>query len=286
MHPYAFAKYHGLGNDFILVNCLNDPHPAIDGHMAIAWCNRHTGIGADGVILLLPSERAACRMQILNSDGSEAPMCGNGLRCLVMFARDEQIITANEYSIETPVGILAVRVESDAAGRAVGVRVQMGRPRLLAREVPTTLVPGDQRAIQVPLAAGGQTWQITAVNTGNPQCVVLVSDVAAIDVHRLGPLIEKHPAFPCGVNVMFTQIVNRAQLLVRPWERGAGATLACGTGACAALVAGVLGGHTERRAQVILPGGALHIEWDEQTDEVRMTGPATRVFAGHISDIR
>lgn len=283
MHSYSFAKYHGLGNDFILVNCLNDPHPAIDGPMASAWCNRHTGIGADGIILLLPSERAACRMQILNSDGSEAPMCGNGLRCLVMFARDEKIVTADEYSVETLAGTLAVRVESDATGCAVGVRVQMGRPYLLAREVPTTLVPGDQRAIEVPLMVGDKTWQVTAVNTGNPQCVVFTPDVAAIDVHTLGPLIEKQPAFPRGVNVMFAQIVNRTQLLVRPWERGVGATLACGTGACAALVAGVLGGHTERRAQVILPGGALRIEWDEQTDQVMMAGPAVRVFVGCIT---
>ncbi len=283
---YSFAKYHGLGNDFILLDGLSRSLPAMERQTVMAWCDRHLGIGADGVIVVRPSRRAACRMQIFNADGTEAPMCGNGLRCLAMFVWDEALLSETHYTVETLAGLLPVKLERDALGQVTGVTVHMGQPRLSAGEVPMVLTPDDQslgrltRPVQVPVAVNGRIWEVTAVNTGAPQCVVFVPDVDALDICTLGPALEHHPAFPQGVNVMLTQVIHRSQVRVRPWERGVGATLACGTGACAVVVAGVLTGQTERQVQVLLPGGALHIQWEEDTGQMVMTGPATRVFTG------
>ncbi len=282
MTGYAFAKYHGLGNDFILLNGLDHTEPPITSHTAIAWCERRVGIGADGVITLLPSRQAACRMHMFNADGSEAPMCGNGLRCLVTFARDEGLITQDAYTVETSAGLLHVQFVESAEPAAPDIAVQMGQPRLLARETPTTLAPDDQTVIEAQMVVGGKTWTVTAMNMGNPQCVLFLPQLDGIDIHTLGPAFERHPAFPLWTNVMFTQVLSSKQLRVIPWERGAGATLACGTGACAAAVAGALTGRTERAVQVTLPGGALRVHWDETTGQVIMTGPARRVFAGRI----
>ncbi len=273
-----FAKYHGLGNDFILVNGLHAP-VTLNAQEAIRLCDRHFGIGADGVILALPSVKADCRMQLFNSDGSEAEMCGNGLRCLAQFVWDEGLIRKTEMTVETLAGLKRpyLHVEGE---HVVDISVDMGRPLLLARDVPTTLALPEAKAIDVPLDVDGVTWRVTALNTGVPHCVVWVSDVEAADWRALGPRIEHHPAFPCKTNVMFVQVLARDHLRVRPWERGAGATLACGTGACAAAVAAAITDRAERDVQVALPGGALRVRWDEKTEEMIMTGPAERVFVG------
>ncbi len=274
-----FSKYHGLGNDFILVNGLGTPAPDISPQEAICLCDRHFSIGADGVISVLPSTRADCRMRLINSDGSEAEMCGNGLRCLAQFVWDEGLIRKTEMTVETLAGLKHPRlcVEGD---RAVEISVEMGKPLWLANDVPTTLVAPGARAIDAPLEVEGVTWAVTVVNTGVPHCVVFVPDVEAVDWRSLGPRIEHHPAFPHKTNVMFTQVVARDHLRVRPWERGAGATLACGTGACAVAVAAAISGRAGRDVAVTLPGGTLRIQWDAD-DEMIMTGPAERVFVGH-----
>ena len=276
-----FVKYHGLGNDFVLVNGLTAT-VSLGTKEAIHLCDRHFGVGADGVILALPSTQADCRMQLINSDGSEAEMCGNGLRCLAQFVWDEGLIRQVEMTVETPVGIKRPRLHVEGE-RVVEVSVQMGKPHWLAHDVPTTLVPSNAPAIDVPLQVEDVTWNVTALNTGVPHCVIFVPDVKEVDWRSLGPRIEQHPAFPQRTNVMFTQIIARDHLRVRPWERGAGPTMACGTGACAAAVAAVLTGRAEREVRVTLPGGVLQIQWDKETDEINMTGPAERVFVGQVS---
>jgi len=276
-----FAKYHGLGNDFIVIDGLSAP-ATVSPQEAIHLCDRHFGIGADGVILVLPSTAADCRMQLYNSDGSEAEMCGNGLRCLTQFVWDEALIRKTEMTVETLAGLKRPRLRIEDE-RVVEMTVEMGRPLLLARDVPTTLVAPEAKTIDVPLKVDGSTWSVTALNTGVPQCVIFVPDAEAVDWRVIGPRIAYHPAFPRGANAMFTQVVARDHLRVRPWERGAGATLACGTGACAAAVAAALTGRAERDVRVGLPGGTLRIQWDASCDEVLMTGTAERVFVGESS---
>jgi len=275
-----FSKYHGLGNDFILVNGLGASAPDISPQEAIRLCDRHFGIGADGVILALPSPNADCRMQLINSDGSEAEMCGNGLRCLARFVWDEGLVRKTELVVETLAGLKRPHLHVDGAD-VIEIAVGMGKPFLLARDVPTTLVEPDARAMDVPLEIDGAMFHVTALNTGVPHCIVFVPDVESVDWRSLGPRIEHHPAFPRKTNVMFTQVVARDHVRVRPWERGAGATLACGTGACAAAVAAAITGRAERDMAVTLPGGTLRIQWDATSDEMIMTGPAERVFVGY-----
>ncbi len=273
-----FVKYHGLGNDFVLVDGMS-AQVVLRAGDAIRLCDRHFGIGADGLILALPSDQADCRMQLINSDGSEGEMCGNGLRCLARFAWEQGLVRKTEMTVETLAGIKRPRLHL-ADGEISEVSVQMGRPRWLARDVPTALVAPDASAINAPLDVDGTHWEVTLVNTGVPHCVVFVPDVDAVDWPTWGPRIERHPAFPHRTNVMFTQVIARDHLEVRPWERGAGATLACGTGACAAAVAGAVTSRTERAVRVTLPGGVLRIQWEAETDEIIMAGPAERVFEG------
>lgn len=277
-----FSKYHGLGNDFILIDGLHSP-VEIGAQEAIHLCDRHFGIGADGVILVLPAAapRADCRMRLFNSDGSEGEMCGNGLRCLAQFVWDEGLIRKTEVTVETLAGIKRPRLRVES-GCVIEISVEMGQPVWQARDVPTTLVAPDARAVDVPLEVDGQIWNVTALNTGVPHCVVFAPDVESVDWHHLGPRIEHHSAFPQKTNVMFTQVLARDQLRVRPWERGAGPTLACGTGACAAAVAAAFTGRTQRDVRVTLPGGTLRIQWDVTSDEMILTGPAERVFVGQM----
>jgi diaminopimelate epimerase len=275
-----FVKYHGLGNDFILLDGIRTPIE-LTANDVVRLCDRHFGIGADGVILVLPSEHADCRMVLINSDGAEGEMCGNGLRCLAHFVWDEALTRRTEITVETLAGLVRPRLHVEG-NRITEISVQMGQPHWLAREVPTTLVPPDRRAIHAPLDVDGTSWRVTLVNTGVPHCVIFVPDVDALDWRRWGPRIERHAAFPQRTNVMFTQVVARDHLHVRPWERGAGPTLACGTGACAAAAAGAITGQTEREVQVTLPGGALQVQWSVETDEIVMTGPAERVFEGLV----
>ena len=275
-----FTKYHGLGNDFILIDNRSSSVPVLTPEQAIALCDRHFGIGADGVIFALPGENGTdYTMRIFNSDGSEPEMCGNGIRCLGVFLADLEgdSRTKDLYRIHTLAGVITPQLMADGQ-----VKVDMGLPKLLAGEIPTTLTAADTKVINQPLEVAGKTWEVTCVSMGNPHCITFVEDVAAIPLESIGPQFEHHPAFPQRTNTEFIQVVSRDRLKMRVWERGAGITLACGTGACASLVAGVLTGKCDRTATVELPGGPLQIEWSEIDQRVYMTGPAERVFTGKL----
>ncbi|MEM9539422.1 MAG: diaminopimelate epimerase [Cyanobacteria bacterium P01_E01_bin.42] len=277
-----FTKYHGLGNDFILIDNRHAAEPLISADRAITLCDRNFGIGGDGVIFALPRENDTdYTMRIFNSDGSEPEMCGNGIRCLARFLGELEggETPGRTYRIHTLAGTMSPQIE--AAGR---VRVDMGLPQLLAREIPTTLAGDDSKVIDLPLEVAGRTWQVTCVSMGNPHCITFVADAEAIALAELGPQFEHHPTFPQRINTEFIEIVKNDYLKMRVWERGAGATLACGTGACATVVAGVLNGKCDRKTTVELPGGCLDIDWDEATGRVYMTGPAEKVFTGKIKD--
>jgi len=275
-----FTKYHGLGNDFILIDNRCALTPLITPEMAIRMCDRHFGIGADGVIFALPGQEGTdYTMRIFNSDGSEPEMCGNGIRCLAAFLTELEGISRSKdyYLIHTLAGVIRPQLTDDGQ-----VRVDMGSPRLLAQEIPTTLAPVDSKVINLPLEIADQNWHITCVSMGNPHCITFVEDVASIPLEIIGPQFEHHPVFPQRTNTEFIQVVNRSHLKMRVWERGAGITLACGTGACASLVAGVLNNLCDRMATIELPGGNLEIEWSETDQRIYMTGPAERVFTGKM----
>jgi diaminopimelate epimerase len=276
-----FTKYHGLGNDFILIDNRSSSEPCLTPDRAVELCDRHFGIGADGVIFALPGQNGNdYTMRIFNSDGSEPEMCGNGIRCLAKFLADleaAELGSGVKYRIHTLAGVMTPRLEKN--GR---VTVDMGQPQLNASEIPTTLLSPEQKVVNQPLEVAGQSWDVTCVSMGNPHCVTFVEDVASIPLETIGPKFEHHPVFPQRTNTEFIQVVKPDYLKMRVWERGAGATLACGTGACASLVAGVLTGKCDRRATVELPGGCLEIEWSQTDGRVYMSGPAERVFAGKI----
>ena len=279
-----FVKYHGLGNDFILIDNRQSPEPCLNPEQAVLWCDRHFGIGADGVIFALPGQTGTdYTMRIFNSDGSEPEMCGNGIRCMAKFVADLEGVDGKRagnkttYQIQTLAGLITPKLLADDR-----IQVDMGLPRLLASEVPTTLAAPDQKVIARSLEAAGQTWEVTCVSMGNPHCITFVEDVAAIPLEAIGTQFEHHPAFPQRINMEFIQIVNRNYLKMRVWERGAGITLACGTGACASLVAGILTERCDRQATIELPGGNLEIEWSEVDQHLYMTGAAQRVFSGKV----
>lgn len=278
-----FTKYHGLGNDFILIDNRSDSEPVVSTERARQMCDRHFGIGADGVIFALPGQEGTdYTMRIFNSDGSEPEMCGNGIRCLAHFLSTLQAPSTHpgQYLIHTLGGVITPKLQADGQ-----VKVDMGVPHLLSSEIPTTLGVAEQKVVEQSLDVAGQSWSITCVNMGNPHCVTFVEDVAAIALETIGPQFEHHPAFPQRTNTEFVQVVRSDYLKMRVWERGAGATLACGTGACAVLVAGVLTGKSAQAATVELPGGCLEIEWATSADgRIYMTGPAVRVFTGSISE--
>ncbi len=275
-----FTKYHGLGNDFILIDNRTSSNPVLTPEEAIKLCDRHFGIGADGVIFALPPKDGTdYTMRIFNSDGSEPEMCGNGIRCLAQFIAELEGISSQsgEYRIHTLAGVITPKLRPD--GQVV---VDMGLPRLLAAEIPTTLCPGDEKVVNQFLEVDGKSWDVTCVSMGNPHCITFVDDVEVIPLETIGPKFEHHSVFPQRTNTEFIQVVGQDYLKMRVWERGAGVTLACGTGACAALVAGVLTGKCDRKATVELPGGPLSIEWSEVDGRVYMTGPAEKVFTGKI----
>lgn len=284
-----FTKYQGLGNDFILVDNRHAPDPIITPQQAQHLCDRHFGIGGDGVIFLLPgtsTDTATGRysadytMRIYNSDSSEPEMCGNGIRCLARFIADLEGQPAGAtptYKIHTLAGLMVPQIQADGQ-----ITVDMGPPRLLAAEIPTTLAAAESKVIDQPLHVASQDWSVTCVSMGNPHCITFVDDVSAIDLPGIGPQFEHHPAFPQRINTEFIQIVRPDYLKMRVWERGAGITLACGTGACASLVAGVISGRCEAAATVELPGGCLEIRWDGLGQSVLMTGPAVAVFSGSV----
>ncbi len=275
-----FTKYQGLGNDFILIDNRSSSEPAVTPTQAVKLCDRHFGIGADGVIFALPGQNGTdYTMRIFNSDGSEPEMCGNGIRCMAAFLAEleGESKKSDKYQIHTLAGTITPQLMSDGQ-----VKVDMGTPRLTAGEIPTTLAAENEKVINQTLEIAGKSWDITCVNMGNPHCITFVEDVAAIDLEKIGPQFENHPAFPERINTEFIQIVSSDYVKMRVWERGAGITLACGTGACASLVAGVLTGKCDRKATVELPGGPLLIEWSEIDQRIYMTGPAQKVFTGKL----
>ncbi|MEI6430465.1 MAG: diaminopimelate epimerase [Pseudanabaena sp. ELA607] len=273
----SFRKYQGLGNDFILIDNRHAEEPILSPEQAAAWCDRNFGIGADGVIFLLGGTDGY-KMRIFNSDGSEPEMCGNGIRCLAKFMQDLDIATTKgKYPVHTGAGLIVVTLDADGQ-----FTVDMGTPYLIAAEIPTTLRTPDDKVINQPLTVADQTWHVTTVSMGNPHCITFVPDVAAIDLAHIGPQFEHHPVFPKRTNTEFIQVVNRNYLKMRVWERGAGATLACGTGACASVVAAVLNDLADRTCTVNLPGGDLRIQWDQASNHILMTGPAVLSFVGQI----
>ena len=271
-----FTKWQGIGNDFVIVNGFEekiDDYPS----KAIEVCDRHFGIGADGLVIALPSEIADFRMRIFNSDGSEAEMCGNVTRCFARYVYENGLTTKTELSIETLAGIIKPKLLFEA-GKVKAVCVDMGEPRLKRGEIPMTGTP-DEQAVNIPLQVGDAAYQVTCVSMGNPHCIIFTDDVETLDLPALGRPIEIHPMFPRKTNVEFVQVIDRQTLRMRVWERGAGVTLACGTGTCATVVAAVLNHKTDRRVLVHLDGGDLLIEWRED-NHIYKTGPAVEVFRG------
>lgn len=276
-----FTKMHGAGNDYVYVDCFSEPVPADPAALSIAVADRHKGIGGDGLILICPSDVADARMRMFNADGSEAEMCGNGIRCVAKYVYDHGICQRGRLQIETGAGILALDVTAEN-GKVLEVRVDMGEPRLLASEIPTTLSanPESGHVVNVPLSAGGHEFKVTCVSMGNPHCVIFVDKATDDLVLGVGPRIESDPRFPARVNVEFVELISQSEVRQRTYERGSGETLACGTGASAVCVAGVLSGRTDRLITNHLLGGTLTLEWDEATNHVFKTGPATEVFQG------
>ena len=271
-----FTKMHGAGNDYVYVNCFEERFPADVSALAIEVSDRHFGIGGDGLVLICPSELADARMRMFNADGSESEMCGNAIRCVAKYLYDHGIVRRESLAIETGRGVLTLLCEVDN-GRVRQVRVNMGAPILKSADIPTTL-PGDP-PIRQKLSAAGREFEVTCVSMGNPHCVTFVDEINDDWVLRVGPEVERHPAFPRRSNAEFIQIVSPTEFRMRVWERGSGETLACGTGACASAVAGVLAGRTQRQVTAHLRGGDLHLEWAD-SGEVFMTGPATEVYSG------
>jgi diaminopimelate epimerase len=275
-----FSKYQGLGNDFVLIDNRSTSEPCLTPAQSVQVCDRHFGVGADGVIFLLSAEKGAdYTMRIYNSDGSEPEMCGNGIRCLARFVADLEGNTGStqSYRIHTLAGLIVPEVQMGGQ-----VKVNMGQPRLLSAEIPTTLAAPEVKVINTPLEVEGQSWDVTCVSMGNPHCITFVEDVSTIALAQLGPKFEHHLVFPQRTNTEFVEVVRWDYLKMRVWERGAGATLACGTGACAVLVAGVLTEHCDTTATIELPGGPLFIEWTGLDQVVYMTGPAQKTFTGVI----
>jgi diaminopimelate epimerase len=268
---------HGAGNDYVYVNgfeeTVNDP-----ASLARAISDRHFGIGGDGLILILPSEQADIRMRMFNADGSEAEMCGNGLRCVAKYAYDHGLVAQTEITVETGTGLLPLEMFTNRSGRVDRVRVNMGRPGLRRSDLPMT-GPAEEQVINMDLQVLDRCFQVTCVSMGNPHCVIFVDDVEAFPVEQYGPAIENHPLFPKRTNVEFVEVLAPDEVRQRTWERGAGETLACGTGSAAVTVAGQLTGRTGQQLLNHLAGGDLQMEWDGQ-QEVFMTGPAEEVFSG------
>ncbi|RED65904.1 diaminopimelate epimerase [Cohnella lupini] len=274
-----FTKMHGLGNDFIVV-AGEQKLPDNVADLAIQLCNRFFGIGADGLVYILPSDNADFKMRIINSDGSEAEQCGNAIRCVAKYVYDNGLTSKTDLTIETlGAGVQPVQLTTEQ-GKVAQVTVDMGRPILNGLDVPTTIDANP--VIGHSVTVDGREFSFTAVSMGNPHCVIYVDDAANFDLATWGPKLEKHPLFPRKINVEFAKVNSRNQVDMRVWERGAGPTLACGTGACATLVSSVLNGLTDRKATISLAGGDLLIDWNEDNDRIYMTGPAAFVFTGKL----
>lgn len=282
MSNMKFTKMHGAGNDYVYVECFSQPVPSDLPQLAREISHRRFGVGGDGLILIRPSEVADARMQMFNADGSESEMCGNGIRCVAKFVHDHHIARKDSLRIETGAGVLNLSLQIGASGRVDQVTVDMGIPELVGGKIPT-LIAGDAKSgqiVSVPVEFDGQSVDVTCVSMGNPHCIIFVEKATDELVLGLGPRIETDPRFPNRVNVEFVEIISPSEVRQRTWERGSGETWACGTGASAVCVAGVLSGRTERKILNHLVGGDLTLQWIEATSHVMMTGPATEVFSG------
>ena len=274
-----FTKMHGAGNDYIYVDCFAHKPPTDPASVSRKISDRHFGVGGDGLILICPSESADARMRMFNADGSEAEMCGNGVRCVAKYVYDHGIAKKPALKIETGRGVLSLELEI-ARGLVEQVRVDMGEPILAGPKIPTTLPGNPPKDVTLP----GYDLRVTCVSMGNPHAVTFVERITDELVLGIGPKVEVDPAFPRRVNIEFVKINSPNDVTVRVWERGSGETWACGTGACAVAVAGVLTGRTERQLTAHLPGGELRLHWSEKDNHVYMTGPAVEVFSGDWPD--
>jgi diaminopimelate epimerase len=271
-----FTKMQGAGNDYVYVNCFAERLPADPAALARKIADRHFGVGGDGLVLICPSKAADARRRMFNADGSEAEMCGNAVRCVAKYLYDHDICKKTSLAIETGRGVLTLDVEV-VQGRVERARVDMGPPILKAAEIPTTL-PGDP-VVGARLPIGERVLEVTCVSMGNPHCITFVDELSDDWVLRIGPQVETDVHFPRRVNAEFVEVISPSEVRMRVWERGSGETLACGTGASAVCVAGVLSGRTDRKIVAHLPGGDLELEW-AANDHVYMTGPAVEVFSG------
>lgn len=272
-----FTKMQGCGNDYIYVDCFTQKLPRDPAALSRAVSDRHFGIGGDGLILICRSETADARMRMYNADGSEAEMCGNGVRCVAKYVYDHGLVPKQTLTIETGRGVLTLELEVQG-GKVRQVRVDMGEPILEAARIPTTLA--GTPPVNVPLATPDGTLAVTCASMGNPHCITFVDQITDAMVLGTGPQVEKLAAFPRRTNVEFVRVNRADDVTMRVWERGSGETLACGTGACAVAVAGVLTGKTGRKITAHLPGGDLHLHWSESDNHVYMSGPAVEVFSG------
>ncbi len=274
-----FTKMHGAGNDYVYVNCFEEQVDDPAG-LAARISDRHFGVGADGLILILPpaKKKSHVRMRMFNADGSEAQMCGNGIRCVAKYAHDQGLSDANPLRVDTAAGTKTIELSLGKAGKVVAATVDMGEPILTPADIPVS-IPRD-RVVDAPITAGRRHFEATCVSMGNPHAVIYVDDVQAVALEETGPAIENGPLFPERVNVHFVQVHSPEEVTMRSWERGSGVTLACGTGASAVCVAGVLTDRTAREILAHLPGGDLRLEWRESDNHVYLTGPAVEVFSG------
>ena len=274
-----FTKMHGCGNDYVYVNLFEEKieNPA---ELSIAVSDRHFGIGSDGLITIGPSDVADFRMRIYNADGSEAEMCGNGIRCVAKYVYDHKLTDKTEISVESGAGIKYLRLFVEK-GRVEQVRVDMGEPILEPDKIP--VVADTDRVVDQPIEVCGKTWRMTCVSMGNPHAVVFVDNVADFELEKYGPHFENHERFPKRTNTEFVEVLSRNEAKMRVWERGSAETWACGTGTCASVMACILNGYTDNRVLVHLRGGDLTIEYDEKTYHIFMTGPATEVFSGEYT---
>ncbi len=276
-----FTKMQGTGNDFILIDALHQKTEGLDWPtLSKGWCDRHFGIGADGVILVLPSKTADLQMKIYNADGSEAEMCGNGIRCFAFFAWQQKLVTQKRFTVETLAGIMVPEID-DLSERQAMVTIDMGAPFLKPAFIPVNTDLAEP-ILNLPIEVGSRTYSVSAIGMGNPHAILFIDHTKGFPVSTIGPMIEHHPFFPKRTNVEFIEIISPEEINMRVWERGAGETLACGTGTCAATVAGILQGKLRDSITVHLLGGDIHVSWKDH-DHVFMTGPAEVVFEGKTS---
>ena len=277
--PMKFTKMHGIGNDYVYVNCFEESvkNPA---EVSKFVSDRHFGIGSDGLILISPSAIADFRMNIYNADGSQAEMCGNGIRCVAKYVYDYGLTDKTEISVETLAGIKYLRLQVEN-GKVASVEVNMGAPILEPKEIPVAVE--ESPVVNVPVEVKGKIYHMTCVSMGNPHAIIFMNNVKDLDIAAIGPYFENHTVFPKRTNTEFVEVLDRNTVNMRVWERGSDETLACGTGACATTVACILNDKTESEVTVHLLGGDLKIRWDREANQVYMTGPATVVFDGEIT---